>query len=213
MTWVLVASGVALGVDWRRLSLLVLVLIAPLPVACLVAVHWWRARPGLSLRAARFCEAVSGELRAGASLRDGLEKAALSVEAETLARACRDGAPMEEIASVAGTEFSEIGPELAALLARADGVGVSPAALFDEIGDLALAQVEVAHEVSAASAPARATGAVLLLFPLLVVGWALTRGDLEPYLRHPAQRAAVLTGLGLVVSGLISSVLILRRAR
>lgn len=213
MTWALVASGVAFGVDWRRLCVLVIALVAPLPAACLVAVHWWRARPGLSLRAARFCEAVSGELRAGASLRGGLEKAAQSVDADELVRACRAGASMEEIAMVAGSEFTEIGPELAALLARAHGVDVSPAALFDEIGDLALAQVEVAHEVSIASAPARATGSVLLLFPLLVVGWALTRGDLEPYLRHPAQRAAVLIGLAMVVAGLLSSVLILRKAR
>ena len=213
MTWALVASGVAFGVDWRRLSVLAIALVAPLPAACLIVFHWWRARPGLSLRAARFCEAVSGELRAGASLRGGLEKAAQSVDADELARACRAGASMEEIAIVAGSEFTEIGPELTALLARADGVGVSPAALFDEIGDLALAQVEVAHEVSIASAPARATGAVLLLFPLLVVGWALTRGQLEPYLRHPAQRAAVLIGLATVVAGLFSSVLILRKAR
>jgi hypothetical protein len=41
----------------------------------------------------------------------------------------------------------------------------------------------------------------------------LTRGDLEPYLRHPAQRAAVLIGLAMVVAGLLSSVLILRKAR
>lgn len=213
MTWVLVASGLALGVDWRRLALLLMALLAPVPSACLIAVHWWRARPGLSLRAARFCEAVSSELRAGASLRGGLDKAAQSVEAWEMSRRCRAGAPMEEIAREARAEFTEIGPELGALLARADGVGVSPAALFDEIGALALAQVEVAHEVSIASASARATGAVLLFFPLFVVGWALTRGDLEPYLRHSAQRAAVLIGLALILGGLVSSILILRRAR
>jgi len=165
------------------------------------------------LRAARFCEAVSSELRAGASLRGGLDKAAQSVEAWEVSRRCRAGAPMEEIGREARAEFTEIGPELGALLARADGVGVSPAALFDEIGALALAQVEVAHEVSIASASARATGAVLLFFPLFVVGWALTRGDLEPYLRHSAQRAAVLIGLALILGGLVSSILILRRAR
>jgi len=213
VTGLLIAAGIALGIEWRRLAILLLALIAPVPMAGLVAVHWWRARPGLSLRAARFCEAVSGELRAGASLRGGLEKAALSVEAWELAERCQAGAPLEEIAGKARLEFSEIGPELGALLARADGLGVSPAALFDEIGDLALAEVEVAHEVSIASAPARATGAVLLIVPLLAVGWVLTRGDLEPYLRHPAQRAAVLIGLALVLVGLVASILILRRAR
>jgi hypothetical protein len=213
MTWLLVASGLALGVEWRRLALLSMALLAPLPTAGVLAVHWWRARPGLSMRATRFCEAVSGELRAGASLRGALESAALSVEASQVARLCSEGATMEEIAGAAQSEFTEIGPELGALLARADGVGVSPAALFQEIGALALAQVEVAHEVSIASAPARATGAVLLVLPLMGVGWVLARSDIEPYLRHPAQRVAVLGGLTLVLVGLMSSILILRRAR
>jgi hypothetical protein len=120
---------------------------------------------------------------------------------------------MSQIAQVAKSEFSEIGPELGTLLARADGIGVSPAALFDEIGALALAQVEVAQEVSIASAPARTTGAVLLLVPLLALGWALSRGSLDGLLRQPAQRAAVLVGLALVCAGITLSVLILRRAR
>ena len=123
------------------------------------------------------------------------------------------GAPMDQVARAAQDEFSEIGPELGTLLARVDGLGVSPAALFDEIGALALAQVEVAHEVSIASAPARATGAVLLVVPILALGWALTQGSLEGLLRHPAQRAAVVVGLALVVAGVTLSVLILRRAR
>jgi len=213
MTWFLIAVGVGLGVDWRHLGLLLLTVVAPLPAACLIAVHWWRARPGLSMRAAQFCEAVSGELRAGATLRTGLEKAAISVGAIELARLCRLGASTHEIAREARVEFTEIGPELGALLTRADEIGISPAALFDEIGGLALAQVEVAHEVAIASAPARATGAVLLIAPLLAAGWAVTRGELEPFLRQPAQRAAALLGLALVAAGLALSIVILRRSR
>ena len=120
---------------------------------------------------------------------------------------------MNQVARAAAAEFGEIGPELGALLARADGLGVSPAALFDEIGALALAQVEVAHEVSIASAPARATGAILLMAPILAVGWVVTRGSLDALLRQPAQRAAVLIGLALVGAGIAMSVLILRRTR
>ena len=213
MTWSLIALAVGAGVDWRRLALLSLAVVAPLPMAILVAIHWWRARPGLSMRASRFCEAVSGELRAGASLRASVETAAVSVEAVQLARCCRIGAPMDQVARAAQEEFSEIGPELGTLLARVDGLGVSPAALFDEIGALALAQVEVAQEVSVASAPARATGAVLLMAPILGFGWALTHGGLESLLRHPAQRAAVVVGMALVVAGVSLSVLIVRRAR
>jgi len=213
VTSLLIALAVGAGLEWRRIALLALAVAAPLLMAGLIAVHWWRSRSGLSMRPARFCEAVSGELRAGASLRASLEKAAVSVEAMEVARCCRMGAPMDQVARAAKAEFVEIGPELGALLARADGLGVSPAALFDEIGALAMAQVEVAHEVSIASAPARATGAVLLLGPILAIGWAVTEGRLEGLLRQPAQRAAALVGFGLVGVGTTLSVLILRRAR
>ena len=213
MTWMLIAFALAVGIEWRRIAVLTMVVVAPLPMAGLVAIHWWRSRPGPSMRPARFCEAVSGELRAGASLRASLETAALSVEAIEVARCCRIGAPMDQIARAASADFAEIGPELGALLARADGLGVSPAALFDEIGALALAQIEVAHEVSMAAAPARATGAVLLLGPVLAIGWAVTEGRLDRLLLQPAQRAAALLGLGLAGAGITLSVLILRRAR
>ncbi len=213
MTWVLLAFGVAAGIEWPRLLLLALTLIAPVPMIGLIALHWWQARPGLSMRAARFCEAVSTELRAGATLRASLERAGVSVEASEIVTRCREGASMAEIALAAGAEFGEIGPELKALLARADDLGVSPAALFDEIGGLAIAQVELAHEVSIASAPARATGAVLLIAPALAIAWALRRGGLEPFVRQPAQRAAVMLGLALVGAGLVVSIGILRRAR
>jgi hypothetical protein len=213
VTWVLVAFALAAGVDWRRVALLVLAVAAPVLLAGLITALWWRARPTLSMRATRFCEAVSGELRAGATLRASVEAAATSVDAAELSRCCRQGAPIGQIATVAKYEFSDIGPELGTLLARAEGLGVSPAALFDEIGALALAEVEIAHEVSIASAPARATGAVLLLVPVLAIGWAFTRGSLDGLLRQPAQRAAALVGLALVGAGLALSVLILRRTR
>jgi hypothetical protein len=165
------------------------------------------------MRATRFCEAVSAELRAGASLRFALEKAADSVDASEVARHCRLGAPMGQIAAVTRGEFTEIGPELQALLAGSDGIGVSPAALFDEIGGLALAQIEMAHEVAIASAPARATGVVLLIAPMVALGWALTRGSVETFVRHPAQRAAAMIGLALIGTGIAVTALILRRAR
>lgn len=213
MTLLLIAAAVAAGVDWRRLTLLGVGLAAPALFMGLVALAWWRARPGLSMRAVRFSEAVSAELRAGASLRQAVEKSALSVDAAEVAQLCRVGAPMSLVGRAASTDFEAVGPELSALLARAGDIGVSPAALFDEIGGLALAQVEVAHEVSMSSASARATGAVLVGAAVAGVAWALTSSGLEPFLRHPAQRSAVVVGVMLVLSGLALSILILRRAR
>jgi hypothetical protein len=213
MIWVFVAAGLAGGVEWRRLALLVLGLVAPIPFMGLVALAWWQARPGSSMRAVRFSEAVSAELRAGASLRQAVERSAVAVDAGEVARLSREGAPMSVVAKGASAEFDDVGQELAALLARAGDIGVPPAALFDEIGGLALAQVEVAQEVSMASASARATGAVLVGAAVAGVGWALSSSGLEPLLRHPAQRASAIIGVLLVVSGLTLSIVILRRAR
>lgn len=213
MTWAFVAAALAAGVDWRKLALLTLGLAAPVPFMGLVALAWWQARPGLSMRAVRFSEGVSAELRAGASLRHAVEKSAVSVNADEVARLSREGAPMTVVARAASTDFDDVGQELSALLTRAGDIGVPPAALFDEIGALALAQVEVAHEVSMASASARATGAVLVGAAVIGVGWALSSSGLEPLLRHPAQRAAAVVGLLLVASGLALSMVLLRRAR
>jgi hypothetical protein len=213
MIWVFVAAGLAAGVEWRRLALLALGLTAPIPFMGLVALAWWQARPGLSMRAVRFCEAVSAELRAGASLRQAVERSAVAVDAGEVARLAREGAPMAAVARAASAEFDDVGLELAALVARAGDIGVPPAALFDEIGGLALAQVEVTQEVSMASASARATGVVLVGAAVVGVGWALSSSGLEPLLKHPAQRASAIIGVLLVASGLALSILILRRAR
>jgi hypothetical protein len=213
MIWVFVAAGLAAGVEWRRLALLALGLTAPIPFMGLVALAWWQARPALSMRAVRFCDAVSSELRAGASLRQAVERSAVAVDAGEVARLAREGAPMAVVARAASAEFDDVGLELAALVARAGDIGVPPAALFDEIGGLALAQVEVTQEVSMASASARATGVVLVGAAVVGVGWALSSSGLEPLLRHPAQRASAIIGVLLVASGLALSILILRRAR
>jgi hypothetical protein len=135
------------------------------------------------------------------------------VDAGEVARLAREGAPMAAVARAASAEFDDVGLELAALVARAGDIGVPPAALFDEIGGLALAQVEVTQEVSMASASARATGVVLVGAAVVGVGWALSSSGLEPLLKHPAQRASAIIGVLLVASGLALSILILRRAR
>ncbi len=212
MIWALVAAGLAAGVDWRRLGLLAFAIALPLPAALIVGFHSWRERPDASMRAPRFCDAISTELRAGASFRSALETAARSVEATELVGLIRLGAPMGDVARAASAEFAEIGQELGALLTRTDGMGVAPAALFDEMGNLALAQVEVAHEVAAATAPAKATGVVLLIAPIAAIAMTANRG-FDAYLAQPAQRAAALLGMGLTCAGLVTAAVILRRAR
>lgn len=209
----LLGWGVVLGLDHRRAALLFLVLIAPVPVAGLLAVHAWRSRPQVSTRAAVFCEAVAGELRSGASLRYALERAAASVGAPILEEMTGAGAPLAEIGRRAEVEFAEIGLELGAVIDRLSRLGSPAAPLFDEIGALALAQVEVAHEIATASAPARATAVVLLLVPLAAIGSVTMNGQLGGYLSTPPQRVSAVIGLSLVTLGIGAAVAILRRTK
>jgi len=126
LDWIAIAAGLSAGVDWRRLGLVCLALTAPIPAGVIIGCYGWRQRPRLSMRAPRFCDAIVGELRSGASLRGALGLAAGSVDADEVARLCRLGASMTEISSAARIEFPDIGDELAAVLARAERAGGSP---------------------------------------------------------------------------------------
>lgn len=199
LVWLGLAAGVALGVDWRQLALLGAAVTAPLPAGGLLVLWSWKWRRRRTMDAVLFCDAVSAELRAGASVPAAVRAAALAVEAELVMEAL--GGSRRELGSALAAQFPHVGRELAEVLSRPDGLGVSPAVLFDEIAGLALAQAEVEAELATATAPSRATAVVLLGLPALAVSWAVAGGRLQPYLAHPAQRAAVLAGIGLVVAG------------
>jgi hypothetical protein len=205
--------GIVGGVDHRRILVLLAAIITPLPLAVLIAFHVWRARPAVSTRTAVFCESVAGELRSGASLRLAVERAASSVGAPVLATLAHEGASLPEVALAARAEFQEIGVEVGVVIERLAKLGSPAASLFEELAGLSLAQVEVAHEVSAAMAPARATAAVLLMVPLVAIGAAASRGQIGGYLSTSAQRISAVIGLALVLVGVGVAGAILRRAR
>lgn len=209
----LLGLGLIAGLDWRRLALILGVIHAPLAVAGLVAVHVWRMRPRPGTRAVLFCDGVAAELRAGSTLRSALAAASAAVSAIRVERLCSEGAPMAEIARAARAEFPEIGPEVAAVVERAATLGSPISALFEEIGGLALAEVQVAQEVRSATAPARMTAAVLLLAPVAALAWMAGRGGIGSLLEAPAQRLATLVGLALVLLGLFVAIVLLRRRR
>lgn len=210
--WIAVSAAVAAGVPWARIAMLLGSLLLPVPTAALIGVLWWRGRPDLSMRASWFCDAVATEIRAGATVRHAVETAARSVDSLELAAVCSAGAPMSEVAEAARRAFPDLGLELEALLAGSHRLGVAPAVLFDELGSLGIARVEVMHEVATASAPAKAAAVVLLAVPLVALLLVLHRGGLEPYLSQPTQRAAALAGLTLTVAGLTTSFWMLQRA-
>lgn len=205
---VTLAVALAVGVDPRRLALLAGAVYLPFVMAGLVAVFAWRSRPEEDSRPALFCEGVASELRAGASLRSALTTAAASVGASLSPTATA----MIDVASRVAEEFPAIGDELRLTVVNANRTGSDTAALFDEIGALALAQSEIRREVRTATAPGRATALVLMAAPLLFVGSRLSGGELGAFIASPQQRYVAALGLGLFLAGLVGVVIVVWRA-
>lgn len=205
---VLLSAGLAAGVDPRRMALLAGAAYLPFLVAGLVAFVVWKSRPEEDSRASLFCEGVASELRAGASLRSALATAAASVGAA----AASPGSAMPAVASGVAEEFPAIGEELRLTIVNADRTGSDNAALFDEIGALALAQSEVRREVRTATAPGRATALVLMAAPLFFVASRFSGDGFDTLLASPQQRYVAVFGLSLFLAGLAGVVLVVWRA-
>lgn len=202
------AVALASGVDPRRLALLAGAVYLPFVMAGLLAMLAWKARPETDTRPSLFCEGVASELRAGASLRSALVTAAVSVGNPLLTV---ESAITELAASVA-ERFPEIEEELRLTIVTAGRTGSDTAALFDEIGALALAQSEIRREVRTATAPGRATALILMAAPVVFVGFRLSGGGLDALVASPQQRYVAALGLGLFFAGLAGVALVLWRA-
>lgn len=205
---VIIAAAFAAGVDPRRLALLAGAIYLPFVVAGLIAIHWHRTRSDESNRPSLFCEGVSAELRAGATLRAAVGTAAVSLGCDPIP----DGSSLEDLSARIADYFPAIGEELRLTVLTAARTGSDSAALFDEIGSLALAQSEISHEVRVATAPGRATALVLVGAPVLYVITRLGSGGISAYLASSEQRLVALLGFGLFVAGLMVASLVLFKA-
>lgn len=205
---VLLAAALAYGVDPRRVALLAAAAYLPYVLGALAVFYAWRSRPEEESRSSLFCDVVASELRAGASLRAAVAGAAASVGS----RVSSSGSSMTEFAEQVAEEFPAIGEELRLTITQAGHTGADTAALFDEIGSLALAQAEIRREVRTATAPGRATALVLVAAPVLYVGSRLRSGSFDRLFVSPYQRYAALFGLGLFALGLTAVLLIVWRA-
>lgn len=205
----LLAAGVASGIDMRRVALLAGVIHLPLVVAALMGVHWLRARPQGSHRSSLFCEGVASELRAGSSLRDALVAAARSA-GEPIESS--PTATLAEVTADVSKAFPSIGRELTSTVDAAARSGSDAAALFDEIGSLALAQDEVRHEVRVATAPGRVTALLLVGAPILYLSARFQDRGLADLLVTPEQRVIAIIGLGSFLLGAGGASAVLWRA-
>ncbi|HUG31339.1 MAG TPA: hypothetical protein VMM14_00485 [Acidimicrobiia bacterium] len=210
--FVALAVGLAMGVDARRVLLLAGAVYLPLVVGALIGLHWYRSRSGETTKPALFCLGAASELRAGASLRDALTAAATSVGIDPAAIGAISGASLAEVAALVSGEFPSIGEEIRLTVKAAARSGSDSAALFDEIGSLAIAQSEIRREVAVATAPGRATAILLVGAPIVYVTGRAGSGNLSELLASPEQRVVTLLGLALFLGGVVVTGLILWRS-
>lgn len=204
----LLAMAIAFQVDIRRVVLLAAVAYVPQLVAAGIVLVVWRGRSGEDTKPALFCEAVASELRAGSTLRQAVADASVSVAGFTVA----PDRSLDDLAAEVAAEFPQIGEELRLTLVTAGRTGSDAAALFDEIGFVALAQSEIRREVRVATAPGRATALVLVGAPVAYVLSQAGSGGLAGLLVSPQQRAVALLGLGLFLLGVVIAGAVVWRA-
>lgn len=197
ISWALVA-----GLDWRVTVILACSLAFPVFGLAAVAIHVMRNRGGTSTAAAVFCHSTARELRSGATLRSALADSARVIGMEQVADDLDRGAPLGSVIPGLASGIPEVEAEVAALVAGVAGAGSASAALFEELGDLALAHVEMVEETRAATAPARASALVLIGLPLAYLGYVFSNEGLGDLLADPAQAGMALAGGGLAGLGL-----------
>lgn len=207
----LIAAAVLAGLDWRAVALVALSLLLPVWALVLVGLHILRSRRRDSTRSAVFCQSVVRELRSGAPFRTALAEAARVVGAEQVTALAESGEPLSDLATPLAQQFPEIGDEIAAIVEAVSRSGAPAGSLFEELGDLALAHVEMSEEVRVATAPARASALVLIGLPAAYLGYQLSRGDTGLFATG-SQRLVAGVGVALVGLGLSIAVLLVRRS-
>lgn len=157
--------------------------------------------------AAAYFDAVSGELRRGAALRQAL---AIAAPQTRLARLAATGQPMELVAAEVQSMFA-LDDELAAAGIRLAGRSGAPAAvLFSRLAERLRAGEQLARDRRTLTAQARLSAAVIGLLPVApaVIMAASSRGRL--FLEPGPSRSVVLLGFALQVLGLIVIGVLLR---
>lgn len=201
------AAAFAAGLDWRRVALLAAAIYQPILAASILALVAWWSRPEPSEDAVVFCEGVASELRSGSSLRSAVSSVASSMGMDV-----DESSPIDEVAGELAGGLGDVGEAIAVTIRTAHRAGSDSAALFDEIGAMALGRAETARELRMASAPAKATGAVLVGAPLLYVLARLMEGDIADQWMSVPQRVAGVAGLAIFCFGLLVASLVFWRA-
>ena len=187
----------------------------PLALGAAVVLPWWAGVAGiaagiwLARRKSRpdpyqevaYLQAVSAELRAGRSLRQALVDAgtrAPDLDLARMARLCRSGRPMLEVAEAASEALPGTGHLAAAAVRIGAESGGRVSAAFATLAGIQTDRIELRREVTAAGAAARASVAVLTVLPVGGLLAAAATGMLSD-LMSMGSVGPVLVGLGAVL--------------
>ena len=217
---VLVAIGVALRPRrwWEAMAM-----------GAPVVLPWWASVAGVAagiwvvLRKSRpdpyqevaYLQAVSAELRAGRSLRQALVDAgtrAPDLDLAHVARLCRTGRPMVEVARAASSALPGTGRLAGAAVRIAAESGGRVSAAFATLAGIQADRIELQREMRAAGAAARASVAVLTVLPVGGLLTAAATGMLSELMSMGTVGPILVgTGAALLVSGASITLLLGRR--
>ena len=194
-----------------------------------VVLPWWVSVAGVAvgiwvvLRKTRpdpyqevaYLQAVSAELQAGRSLRQALVDAgtrAPDLDLTRVARLCRTGRPMEEVARAMSHALPGTGRLAAAAVRIAAESGGRVSAAFATLAGIQADRIDLQREVRAAGAAARASVAVLTVLPVGGLLAAATTGMLSD-LMSMGRVGPILVGTGaaLLVAGASITLLLGRK--
>lgn len=168
------------------------------------------ARPPGPAEAARYFDAVAGELRRGAALRQAL---AIPAPRTRLARLALTGQPIELVAAEVQTMFA-LDDELATAGIRLASRSGAPAGLlFSRLADRLRSDEQLARDRKALTAQARLSATVIALLPVAPGLIMLVSGGAGRFLEPGPSRSVVLSGLALQLVGLLVIVGLLRADR
>lgn len=208
-----IGLAVGAGVDLRMIGALSFAMFFPVWALAAVLFHVTRSNSAPSVRSAVFCQTVARELSSGASLRWALAAAASDGHIDEIYRAVDSGKGWDEVGDLLEREFSDIGTELALVVQSVASSGSKSGSLFAELGDLALAQVEMTEEIRVATAPARSSAMILIGAPVLYLGYQLRSGQLGELLALESSRSLAGAGLVLFLLGIGISLALVRGSR
>ncbi len=191
-------------------------LVAPVLVAGVILAKRSAPRTPADGDESGFLRAVAAELEAGATLRTALIAATDRTPGLALddwVRRAAAGRPLADLAPQLGARLPVAGRAAAAAISFAAASGGASVGIFTGLAQQADDALAVQRERSVATAQARFSALIVAGAPVPVLVWLAVRGTFSELMAVPAGRLVLAMGIGFELSGIVTTVAMLRRAR